>query len=228
MGGLKRKRILIYSSCRIIEVAIKFLCLNGIKHDIVIEESLDINLLFSRIKENKIDYVVLDIKPTRFLYDLYCLRMTFPELPVIFIQERFNFVDSIISRFFGGVWLKEYDAILAGWPRVNLIEHVSNKMFSGADMTCCFYAFMKNEIINKQVFFECLREWIDSRLAGLILQKRDREVYFYIAISGLEVRDIAIKLKVSNQVVYSCRRNIINVIGDDSCRKKILNEFKCD
>ncbi|EGB2808519.1 hypothetical protein H7D82_000764 [Salmonella enterica] len=223
MFRIKRKKVFIYSPCCITKVAIRFLCLNGAKHEIITEDIQDINVLFSRIKGGKVDYVVLDVNPARFLYDLYCLRITFPNLPVIFTQERFHFVDSIISRFFGGVWLKEYDAILAGWPRINLMEHVSNEIFSGADMNCCFYTFMGKEIVSKQVFFECLREWIDSRLAGVILSKREREVYFDIAISGLEVRGIALKLKVSNQVVYSCRRSIINVIGADSCRKKKLN-----
>lgn len=178
--------------------------MNGVKHTTFSVDEFDIETLKRIILAVNASYIVLDINPVEYSYELYCIRSTFPEMLVIIMQRDFYLLDKIIAQFFGGMWLIEYDAALAVLPSKNLIDFVSDDFFAYANMTLPLY---------KESFTDSLKKWIDIRLAEFISSARDREVLYCMVFNGLSVKEIAEKLKVSNQVIYLCRKRVLNSMG---------------
>lgn len=201
---MRTKKIIIYSPCNIVGNAIKHLCLNGVKHTTFSVDGFEIETLRRIILAVNVSYIVLDVNPVEYSYELYCIRSTFPEIPVIIIQRDFYVLDKIIAQFFGGMWLIEYDAALAVLPSKNLMDFVSDDLFAYANMTLPLY---------KESLIDSLKKWIDIRLAAFISSARDREVLYCMVFNRLSVKEIAEKLKVSNQIIYLCRKRVINSIG---------------
>ncbi|WP_370619540.1 hypothetical protein [Citrobacter meridianamericanus] len=89
--------------------------------------------ILHKINEMKPDVLVLDISLRVNCGLMSTLRQNYPSLPVVIVQRRFLFSDRVAAEYFGHIWLKEYDALLAGYPAVLLQEHLSHPGLAGTE-----------------------------------------------------------------------------------------------
>lgn len=113
------RHAMVYSTEWAKTTALKYLCgYSDTVKNIYVETVSDVRVLFSRLNETYSDVpdiIVLDI-PARDYVGLLChIRRLHPALPVIITQPRILFSDRAVASWFGHIWLREYDSLMAGY-----------------------------------------------------------------------------------------------------------------
>ncbi|POT57848.1 hypothetical protein C3432_07855 [Citrobacter amalonaticus] len=209
----KRRRLtgaLIYSPNWTHRVALEYLVYDKREQTTQIIKSSD--TLTTILQENE-SYTpilcVLDMLPRNSVSAILSLRKMYPEIAIVFVGNYFLYSDRMVAEYFGGIYLKEYDAILAGYPDISMNEHIISTLFSGA------YPPIRN--INKDISVESvlasLECWIKDRLTGVMPSPRVREIVLKWLVKGASPAEVARILGRSDKVMYHYRWLMIRALG---------------
>lgn len=205
------KTIIIYSTNQMMSEALKHLCnmpKNVKIYSICISDIQKLNAIMSC---SDVSCVVLDCKFREQSWFLYNLRLNYPTLPIIVMQERFYFSDRVLATFLGFICLREYDAALATNAYVSLININQHEAFAGY----CLPGVMQKRIfetLTVSALRELLNKFLNSRLAGLFSRQGSRMKIIEGLTQGLSAKDTGEYADVTYQVVYEHRQKIMKVL----------------
>lgn len=165
--------------------------------------------------------IILDVPPGRYVALLLALRKNFPQALIICTQQYFLYSDRMVAEYFGGMLLKEYDALISGHPNIGIAEHLTSSLFSAA------YPPLRSfcASVPPQVVLGSLEIWIKRRLSGVMPSSRTRAITLDWLARGISLRETAKQLKRSEKVMYHYRRLMMQALGIRHCSKDFIHSF---
>lgn len=163
-------------------------------------------------KKTPPDVLVLDI-PARNYVSLLCyIRRQYPVLPIIITQPKVLFSDRVVAGWFGNIWLREYDSLMAGYPETLLESCVTDSRFSGINAAAACSAGCGGEARDGQML-SYMERWLSGRLAGCTGSERCAWVVTEWLSRGVSPREVGARLQCSDKLVYHYRWRVIRVLG---------------
>lgn len=212
--------VLVYSPVWSVRLALCHLCYSDssdsyITRDAQVAEVFYLDEILSKIKEMKPDVLVLDISLRVNCGLVNQLRHYYPSLPVVVTQREFLFSDRIVAEFFGHIWLKEYDALLAAYPAMSLQEHLSHPGLAGAEcggggdyrLVSWGVDNTEEDVQRKLVF------WLRRRLHDLLKSPRLCEVVIDWLAEGISPANVGASLSCSAKLVYHYRWQVVRALS---------------
>lgn len=196
--------------------ALRYLCgYSGAEGDIYVEAVSDVRVLFSRLNETHSDTpdaIVLDI-PARDYVGLLCyIRRLHPALPVIIVQPRILFSDRAVASWFGNIWLREYDSLMAGYPEMLINACVSDSRFAGAHSSAACAAGCPGNATDAQVL-GCMERWLCGCLTERLGSERCAHVVTEWLSRGVSPQEAGERLQRSDKLVYNYRWQVIRALN---------------
>ncbi|HII3146303.1 TPA: hypothetical protein ACY3HI_004754 [Citrobacter braakii] len=153
--------------------------------------------------------IILDMSPRDSVALIVFLRRQCPDVKLLFTRQYFLYSDRMVAEYFGGIWLKEYDALMAGYPDTGIMEHITSPLFSGPWSP----VRILSDTVTIQVVLGSLEQWIRRRLPDVISSPRIREVSLDWLIRGVSLRETARVLRRSEKVMYHYRWQMMRGLG---------------
>ncbi|MFP2396985.1 hypothetical protein ACLEW5_01185 [Citrobacter braakii] len=196
--------------------ALKYLCgYSGAANNIHVESVDDISALFSRLNETHYyvpDVIVLDI-PARDYVGLLCyIRRLHPALPVIIVQPRILFSDRAVASWFGNIWLREYDSLMAGYPEMLINACVTDSGFAGAHSSAACATGCPGNATDAQVL-GCMEQWLCGCLTDRLGSERCARVVTGWLSRGMSPQEVGNWLQRSDKLVYHYRWQVIRALN---------------
>lgn len=152
--------------------------------------------------------IIIDVQPSRYVSLIFTLRKNFPDTFLICTQRFFLYSDRMVSEYFGGIFLKEYEALMSGYPEVGIADHIASQLFSGA------YPPLRHfDDDNAEDIMNSLNKWLRKRLPELIRSSKAREINLDWLARGVSLRDTAKHLRKSDKLVYHYRWLMMKALG---------------
>lgn len=179
--------------------------------------------ILSGIANSRPDVLVLDISLRASSELLNTIRYFCPDLPVIIVQPRFLFSDRVVAEYFGLVWLKEYDAILAGYPAFGLAEHLTHEAFAGAECggssQCHVITTNKTEMSD---LYTQLALRLRLRLYDLFRSPRLCDVVMNWLVTGTTPTETGRLLSRSRKLIYHYRGRVMRALNIYNCSRDFI------
>lgn len=153
--------------------------------------------------------IILDIQPRSATGIILMLRKKYPLVSLIFTGDYFLYSDRMVAEYFGGIWLKQYDALMAGYPVTGVAEHITSSLFAGA----CPQIRLFSEATTINDVLPLLKMWLSQRLIGVVSSYRMREVVLDWFVRGVSLRETACRLRRSEKVLYHYRSLMMQALG---------------
>lgn len=175
-----------------------------------------------QVLDNKDNYApefcVLDMLPRESIATVVSLRKLYSNIKIIFVGNYFLYSDRMVAEYFGGIYLKEYNAVLAGYPDIVIDDHLSSNLFSGA------YPPIRTLDKEKSVdgIITSLERWIKDRLTGVMPSPRVREIVLRWLVKGAAPAEVARILGRSDKVMYHYRWLMIRALGIRRGRREFI------
>ncbi|WP_146749048.1 hypothetical protein [Enterobacter sp. 148H3] len=131
MSGFNIKKVLIYSPCWPIANALERMSLNDSINADLLCVVRELESVFNEILSFLPGLLIMDISLRDNCGLINSIRLQLPELPIIIVGYRYLFSDRVVAEYYGGILLKEYDALLAGYPVYKIQHHLTEVCFSG-------------------------------------------------------------------------------------------------
>lgn len=207
--------ILIYSPAWPVNEALVCLCKanhKNVKVNIVsIFEKEDV---FRELMFWQPDILVMDMVLRENCGLMVAIRERYPSIPIIITQSRFLFSDKIVAEYFSHVWLKEYNALVCGYPTVLLQEHLTETQLSGTEnggnpmsRRCSLAKSSMTDVMYQ------INSLIHSRLFDLAGSPRLCEVVLEWLVRGIPAAEVSISLNCSKNVIYHYRWRVMKLLG---------------
>lgn len=206
------QHVIVFSTEWAKAIALKYLCgHSACDQEISVETTGDLRAVFSRLNEKSSyvpDIIVLDI-PARDYVGLLChIRHLHPALPVVITQSRILFSDRAVASWFGNIWLREYDSLLAGYPDALLGSSLTDLRFAGAySSAACLTECpgrMSDALLLKRV-----ERWLCGRLTERVGSGLCAQVATEWLSRGISAQEVGKRLNRSDKLVYHYRSRII-------------------
>lgn len=202
--------ILIYSSEWPKAIALKHLCgYSECSNDICITIVNDVVSLIQLLKE--VDVIVMDIPARNYIRLLCYIRRQYPTLPLIITQSRILFSDQTVGRWFGNIWLQEYDNLMVGYPLINAYSCVTDQRLSGTNSSAVCSVKCEGNMNDTQLM-KYMEHWLCECLSERTGSERCvRVVTRWLALGG--PRGTEKQMHCSYNLVYQYRWRIIHALG---------------
>ncbi|WP_213131804.1 hypothetical protein [Citrobacter sp. FP75] len=165
--------------------------------------------------------IILDVPPGRYVALILAFRKIFPQALMICTQQYFLYSDRMVAEYFGAMLLKEYDALISGYPNVGIAEHITSSLFSAAHPPIRPFCAS----VPPQVVLGSLEIWIRRRLSGVIPSSRTRAITLDWLARGISLRETAKQLKRSEKVMYHYRRLMMQALGIRHCSRDFIHSL---
>ncbi|VXC55076.1 conserved hypothetical protein [Enterobacterales bacterium 8AC] len=218
----KFKNIIIYSKNTVIGTALEYLCQPQSGCDVYVTRICDIATLFETLSVKSVDLIIIDGAPRCHFSLVFNLRAKWPTLPLMATQSYFLFSDRMMQEYFGHLILKEYDALLAGFPNISAAEHVGIA-FAGSEWAGCQRASLA-EISPEVVLIE-LNQWLRQRLAGVITSSKARAVAIDLLAQGYTPTEAGRLIGRSHKVIYYHRQAIKKCLGLNNFAMELIHSL---
>ncbi|MDM2843551.1 hypothetical protein OGY83_07900 [Citrobacter sp. Cpo090] len=206
------QHVIVYSMEWAKTVALKYLCGHSADgKEIFIETTGDLRTLFSRLSEKSSDVpdiIVLDIPPRDFVGLLCHIRHLHPALPVVITQSRILFSDRAVASWFGNIWLREYDSLMAGYPDVLIDSCLTDLRFAGAYSSAACSTECPGRMSDAQLLNR-VEQWLCGRLTERIGSGICAQVATEWLSRGISAHEVGKRLNRSDKLVYHYRSRII-------------------
>lgn len=172
----------------------------------------DIESIFSLLNEKKTDVLILDI-PARNYVNLLChIRRRYPAMPIIITQSRIFFSDRVVGSWFGNIWLREYDSLMAGYPDSLASDCVAEPQFASVDCTAaCLKRCSGNR--NDIKLLNDVEQWLRERLTERVRSLNGVRVVTEWLSRGVSPREAGVRLQRSTKLVYHYRSKVIQALN---------------
>lgn len=194
-----------YSRNTVTGVALEYLCQPKSGCDVYVERTCSIDILFETLSATRPDLLIIDGAPRRHFNLIRELRANWPALSLMATQHYFLFSDRMMQEYFGLLFLKEYDALLAGFPNISATEHVG-KEFAGPEWAGCQRSSLAE--IPREVVLTEINQWLRQRLAGVVTSPKARAVAIDLLSQGYTPAEAGKLLGRSHKVIYHHRQVI--------------------
>lgn len=162
--------------------------------------------------------IILDMPPRDSVSLIISLRRKYPDVNLVFTRQFFLYSDRMVAEYFGGIWLKEYDALMAGYPDVGVMEHIASPLFAAAIPP----VRELSDTVTIQVVLGSLEQWIRRRLSGVMSSPRIRSVVLDWLVQGVSLRETARVLSRSEKVMYHYRWLTMQALGIRHCNRDFI------
>lgn len=162
--------------------------------------------------------IILDVSPGRYVALILAFRKRFPQALIICTQNYFLYSDRMVAEYFGGMMLKEYNALISGYPNTGITDHITSSLFSAAHSPIRTFCTS----VPVQVVLGSLENWIRRRLAEIIPSTRTRVVSLDWLAKGISLRETARQLKRSEKVMYHYRGVMMQTLGIRHCSRDFI------
>ncbi|EBS4817094.1 hypothetical protein DEN29_18660 [Salmonella enterica subsp. enterica serovar Javiana] len=220
----RNRTVVIYSNNYMMCEALKHLCKTPEDVKAYYICISDIQKLNEILFYSDVSCVVLDCKFREQAWFLYNLRLNYPTLPLIVMQEKFYFSDRVLATFLGFVCLREYDAALAASSYVSLVKINQHEAFSGY----CLPGMMQRrtfDIFTASALRGLLNRLLNSRLAGLFSGRGSRMKIIEGLTQGLSAKDTGEYADVTYQVVYEHRQKIMKTLQIQNYTREFITSL---
>lgn len=209
------RHAMVYSTEWAKTTALKYLCgYSDTVKNIYVETVSDVRVLFSRLNETYSDVpdiIVLDI-PARDYVGLLChIRRLHPALPVIITQPRILFSDRAVASWFGHIWLREYDSLMAGYPEMLINACVADSQFAGTYSSAACAAGCPGGANDAQVLGG-MERWMCGRLTDRTGSVRCARVVTGWLSRGVSPQETGDQLQRSDKLMYHYRWRVIRAL----------------
>lgn len=153
--------------------------------------------------------IILDIQPRSAPGIILALRRKYHFVSLIFTGDNFLYSDRMVAEYFGGIWLKQYDALMAGYPETGVVEHITSSLFAGA----CPPVRIFSDAMTVSDVLPLLNSWLSQRLVGVVSSYRMREVVLDWFVRGVSLRETACRLRRGEKVLYHYRSLVMQALG---------------
>lgn len=170
--------------------------------------------ILSEINEVKPGILVLDISLRDNCGLISIIRHYYSSLPIVVVQSHFLFSDRVVAEYFGHIWLKEYDALLAGYPTLSLQDHLSHSGFAGT--SCGGSSGYHSDPHNGNDPENLLREMttrLRLRLYDLMKSPRLCEVVMDWLAAGVAPAEVGRSLSRGSKVIYHYRGQVMRTLN---------------
>ncbi|WP_146050986.1 hypothetical protein [Citrobacter amalonaticus] len=140
------------------------------------------------------------------------IRRQFPVLPVIITRRRHLFSDYITASWFGNIWLRDYDTLMAGYPDVIPVDCVTDDYFAGPEGTgaCRVFCHGRADGLQALVF---LRGWLSQRLRQRLASRQGANIILNWLELGGTAADVGKRLGRSEKLAYHYRKLLMKELG---------------
>lgn len=203
---------IVYSTEWAKTIALKYLCgHSACGKEVFVETTGDLRTLFSRLstKSTEVpDIIVLDI-PARDYVGLLChIRRLHPALPVVITQSRILFSDRAVASWFGNIWLREYDSLLAGDPGALIGSCLTDLQFAGTYSSAACSTECPGRM-SDAILLNHVERWLCGRLTERIGSGLCAQVATEWLSRGISAQEVGKRLNRSDKLVYHYRSRII-------------------
>lgn len=152
--------------------------------------------------------VILDISPRESVGIILKIRKKWPGVYIFFTRQRFLFSDRVVADFFGGIWLKEYDALMAGLPGVGFSHNLISPLFSGG------YAPARDsdEQQGEEKMMRDLDFFLHQRLSAIVT-RRGADIVLQWLIKNIPLAEICRLTGLKEKTVYHYRELTMKRLG---------------
>lgn len=172
----------------------------------------DINAFFDYLAGTKLSRVVLDIPARDFVYLLCAIRRQYPALPVIITRRRHLFSDYITASWFGNIWLRDYDALMAGGPDMPPPDCMAGGCLTGPEEAGACRRCCRGGPGGPQVLLS-LRGWLGHRLRERLASRQGVNVILNWLEQGGTAADVGKRLGRSEKLAYHYRWLLMKELG---------------
>ncbi|MGY0144665.1 hypothetical protein [Edwardsiella tarda] len=187
--------------------------------------SLNELIFLVRCKSQENCLVVLDLSPRCNVSLIMKLRSYHPRLMIIFTQREFLFSDRVVSEYFGGVLLKEYDIVFSGFECGGIKSYYDFFLSVGVIPPIR----QINESIRLSSIMICLESWLSYRLAAVLssdlLHTLALKWFLYGNDKMSSMADIAKSFDRSRQVIYHHRASIMRKLKINNYSRDFLSSL---
>ncbi|HCR3451182.1 TPA: hypothetical protein ON570_004866 [Citrobacter werkmanii] len=204
---------IVYSTEWVKAIALKYLCGHaGNNKNSGINIARDIQEVLFLLNEKSPDWIVLDI-PARDYVSLLChIRRQYPALPVIITQSRILFSDRAVASWFGNIWLREYNCLMAGYPGTPVSACVTDPRFAGTSSAAACVTECQGNPCDGQVLNR-MERWLCGRLSERMTSGRCARVVTGWLSHGISPRDAGSQLRRSEKLMYYYRWRVMQELG---------------
>ncbi|EBC1670938.1 hypothetical protein F6B50_23620 [Salmonella enterica] len=156
--------------------------------------------------------VILDIPARDYTYLLCAIRREFPVLPLIITRYRHLFSDYITASWFGNIWLREYDALMSGYPGVAPTDCVTDSRFAGVEGASACRGYCNDRTDGSQIL-RSLRGWLGLRLRLRLSSRQGVKVIMNWLELGGSAGDVGKRMKRSDKLAYHYRRLLMKELN---------------
>ncbi|WNI88062.1 hypothetical protein [Citrobacter portucalensis] len=194
----KRWVALVYSENWVHQTALEHIC--QADSQILSVQSFSGTSGCSKKRQAVPDIVILDISPRKYVMLILKIRQTWPGVYIFFTRPAFLFSERVVADFFGGIWLKEYDAIMSGWPEFCFSHCLTSPTLSGAyaPVKMIHKQSVENEVISELEIF------LHERLSHII-SLRASDIVFRWLLSKLSLSEICQQSGLKEKTIYHYR-----------------------
>lgn len=172
----------------------------------------DMNMFFNSLAETKLSRVVLDIPAREYVYLLCAIRRQYPALPIIITRRRHLFSDYITASWFGNIWLREYDALMAGEPDVTPPGCMTDDGLAGPEEAGVCRGWCRGGPGGPQMLLS-LRGWLGYRLRERLASRQGANVILNWLELGGTAADVGKRLGRSDKLAYHYRWLLMKELG---------------
>ncbi|EOD3174567.1 hypothetical protein JTY81_10375 [Citrobacter freundii] len=203
--------VVVYSPEWVIESALRNFYTG--KNKVGVKATDNIEELLLLISDKQVTSVILHVPERNYVRLICAIRHRQPTLPVIVAQRRILFSDMAVARWFGNIWLKDFDSLMAKFNEKIIIDScISDSRFAGVESASACFKYCTGKPGSSRMLKDSQR-WLGILLRERVGSRQGAKIVSEWLSRGLSVEDVSKKLGCSKKVIHHYRRMTIKSLG---------------
>lgn len=204
-------KVMIYSKNWTHQVAIEYTYRSIKQTRIIIQGTRDTDILVSYAINTQPNLLIIDDAPRNAVALTLALRQQCPDTAIIFMQDEFLFSDKIVGKYFDGIALKKYDALMNDPPCLLLAEYHCLLSTLREEVNLTKLPSWRTQGVSEAL--QSIKQLMHVHFSHLIASPRAQEVVLGWLVKGVEPITAGRLLGCSSKVVYHYRLMAMKVLG---------------
>lgn len=196
-------KVMIYSKSWTHQVAIEYTYRSIKQTRIIIQGTRDTDILVSYAINTPPNLLIIDDAPRNAVTLTLALRQQCPDTAIIFMQDELLFSDKIVGKYFDGIALKKYDALMNDPPCLLLAEYHCLLRTLREEVNLTKLPPWRTQDISEAL--QSIKQLMHVHFSHLIASPRAQEVVLGWSVKGVEPITAGILLGGKRTVSYFFR-----------------------